>query len=142
MEKGFTVVELMIVLGIFAVLFAVGLPIGLDAYRNYLLNSETINLVSFLRRAQSLSFSNRNSSAHGLYLTPDKFIVFEGLNYLSRNASQDQEFYRSTSVQISGPQEIVFSSLSGNPNISGELILGNLLNVQKIEINEQGVISW
>lgn len=142
MREGFTFIELVIVLGIFAILFAVGLPIGFDAYRNYLLNSETTNLVSFLRRAQSSAFSNVNGSAHGIYMSSDKFIIFEGASYVARNASRDQEFYRTTSVDISGPAEIVFSSLSGNPNIPSSFILSNLLRIQRIEINEQGTIDW
>lgn len=134
--------EVIIVLGIFAILFAVGLPIGLDAYRNYLLNSETINLVSFLRRAQNMSFSNVNEVPHGIYMSEDKFIIFEGASYASRNVSADEDFYRSASVSISGPTEIVFAPLSGNPNIGGSFILSNLLRIQSVEINEQGTIFW
>lgn len=141
-KSGFTLIEILISLGIFAILFAIGLPLSLDSYRNYILNSETSNLVTLIRRAESLALSNVHNSSHGIYIEEDRIILFEGESYAARNTAFDEEFERAEVVSISGPTEIVFSALESKPNAAVSFVLSNLLNVHRVDVNEHGAIFW
>ncbi len=139
---GFTLVETVIVLGILGLVLVIGFPVGLDAYRNYLLSSETRNLVSILRRASELAFSNKNESNYGVYLDSSRFILFKGSSFVSRDTAFDEDYPREPSITVSGFTEIVFSQLTGKPNATATIQLSNSLTSQLIDINEEGVIFW
>lgn len=139
---GFTLVEIAVVLGILALILVMGLPFGIDTYRNYLLTSETRNLVSILRRAQEFAFSNKNESSYGLYAADGEFILFKGDSFAGRDAAFDEKYPREPSIAVSGFTEIVFSKLSGKPNVTSTINLSNGLTSQTVEINEEGVIFW
>lgn len=140
--KGFTLVEVVIVLGIFGLILAIGLPVGIDAYRNYLLTSENRNLMSVLRRAEEFAFSNKNESDYGVYLEGNNFVLFKGSSFAGRDENYDEEYPREPSVLIGGFTEIVFSRNSGNPNATATIVLSNNLASQSIDINEEGAIFW
>jgi len=139
---GFTIIEVVIVFAIFGMLLAIGLPIGLDAYRNYLLTSEVRNLLSILRRAENQAFANNRASPHGLSIQTDRFVLFQGSSYALRNQDFDEEYLKSGTVTTSGTAEIVFAQISGKPNASATIILSNGLRSQTITINDEGTINW
>lgn len=140
--KAFTLIEVAIVFGIFALISVIGLPVGIDAYRNYLLTSETRNILSILRRAQSLSFSNSYEKSYGMAVEPQNFVLFQGNSFDDRNQAFDEDYPRETSVTISGFSEIIFSRFSGRPNATTSIVLSNQLRSQSMDINEEGVINW
>ena len=142
MRQGFTLVEVLIVLGLFGVLFGIGLPISLDSYRSYILTSETKNLLSVMRRARSLAVANDHEISHGVSLENDRFVLFQGLSFAGRDPAFDENYPKSPSVTITGFGEIVFSQISGLPNATTTIILKNDLNEQTISINEYGTIFW
>lgn len=140
--RGFTLIEVVMVLGILGVVFALGLPVGIDAYRNYLLTSETRKLVSVLRRAEEFALSNKNEDSHGIFLEENNFVLFKGVSFGSREGAYDEDYPREPSISISGFTEIVFSQLSGKPSATATVVLSNGLTSQSIDINEEGTISW
>lgn len=142
MRSGFSIIEIVIVIAIFGMLLAIGLPIGLDAYRNYLLTSESRNLLSILRRAETNAFANKNGSAHGVAVQSDRFVLFQGQSYASRDAPYDEEYPKSGTVTSSGTAEIIFSQISGKPSASAAITLSNELRSQTITVNEEGTINW
>lgn len=144
MEKitAFTFVEVIIALGILAVIFGLGLPITLDAYLNQQLNTERDNLVTVLRKAQTQAFSNKNQAPHGVYIASDKYIIFEGDSFGSRQSILDEEFSKSPLINIGGLEEIVFSQITANPNTVGAISLSDGRKVLNIQINEEGAINW
>lgn len=143
MEKeGFTLIEIGIVFAIFALIAGLGLPLGIDAYRNYLLTSETRNIISILRRAENLAFSNSYNSAYGISFQPDRFVIFQGESYATRNSIFDENYLKTTGITASSTPEIIFSPLSGLPNSSTTIILSNGIRSQAVSINSQGVIDW
>ncbi|HXF44332.1 MAG TPA: prepilin-type N-terminal cleavage/methylation domain-containing protein [Candidatus Paceibacterota bacterium] len=141
-RSGFTVIEIAIVIAIFGIIIAIGLPIGLDSYRNYLLTAERRNLLSILRRAESFSFANKNAAPHGVFMDEDGFVLFQGESYALRNPAYDEEYLKSGAVTSSGTVEIVFSPVSGRPNATATIVLSNGLRSHVININEEGSIDW
>jgi len=140
--RGFTLIEILFTIAFFTVLVALALPVGLDSYRHYLLTSEASAVLNFLRRAEALSLSNDHASAHGLSIQSNQYVVFQGASYASRNASFDEVYPRSSDVLITGPTEINFTAVSGNPNASSTFIFSNGAGSRSISVNEQGTINW
>ena len=141
MKGGFTLIELLLILGIVSIIMIMGTPITINHYQSYRLISERDNLLGFLRRARTLSLANRNSLAHGLYIENNRYTIFEGPNFTSRQSAWDEVFDKSGAVEISGSTEIIFSSL-GATTTSSALTLSIGSQTFTININEAGGIAW
>ncbi|MDP1719361.1 MAG: prepilin-type N-terminal cleavage/methylation domain-containing protein [bacterium] len=138
-DQGFTLFELLVVLGIFTILLAIGLPVAYDFYYRSAFESEYNLLFAVLQQARGLSLVNHNESAHGVYVLPDSFVVFQGPSYAGRIAAQDHVFPRSTSVIISGPAELVFSALEGT-TASSTYALTQETASRPIYVNSEGLV--
>jgi len=112
-NNGFTIFEIIIVFGILAIIFALGLPIAGNFYLDYQFDGEISLIAALLRHTRNLSMVNHNEAAHGLYFDASNFVVFQGASYASRVIAQDRIFSRNTGVTIVGPSELIFSALSG-----------------------------
>ncbi|HDY73417.1 MAG TPA: prepilin-type N-terminal cleavage/methylation domain-containing protein [Candidatus Jorgensenbacteria bacterium] len=141
-QKGFTLLEIMIVIGLFALLVGISIPFGLDVYRSYVLISETRNMVSFLRRAETLSFTNTRNDSYGVMVMNDRFVVFRGASFATRDTAFDEEYLRSPLVIVSGIAHIVFAAVTGRPDIMGTTTFSNGVNEQTVFINEHGTLFW
>jgi prepilin-type N-terminal cleavage/methylation domain-containing protein len=139
--RGFTIIELVIVFAIFALVASFGLPLGFDAYRNYLLTSEARNLLSILRRAENLALANNYSSDHGVFLGPNQFVIFQGSSYASRNPVFDENYPLNPSITVSSTPEVVFSRLAATTTATTITLSNNTKSIT-ITINNQGSIDW
>lgn len=138
----FTIIEILIVLAILAIVILIGTPITLDFYLSFIFHSSIDDLVSLTRKAQSLSITNFNQASSGIYITPDKFIVFQGASYASRNQQFDEEYSKPPKITISGTNEIIFSPISGRPNANATITLSSYNRSANIYINKEGSIEW
>lgn len=140
-DSGFTAIELVIVLAILAALFSIGIPAGMDFYYTYQFSSETSTFISALDQARNYSMINRYQSPHGVYIDSQNFTIFKGVNYAERDVSQDKVFPRNNNIAISGPQEIIFSPLSGETASSTFSFSLNQKNFN-VYVNSQGAIIF
>ncbi len=140
--KGFTIIELLVVMGIMSVLATLGLLVTLDLYRSYAFNSERDTLVSILQKARSKSLNNLGQTAHGVYFENDKYILFDRSGYGGAN-SQDQVIPADTYINHSSPGEIVFAQVSGNVVAgAGTITLGDGKRSTSIVIGANGRVDW
>lgn len=138
-DRGFTLIEILIVLGILGIIFFVGWPIGLDFYLDYQLDSETDLLTAILEQARNLSMVNHNESDHGLYVNDKNFIVFQGSTFTSRVSSEDKIFPRVQAINVTGPAELVFAALSGT-TASTTYNLSDGRKNRNVYVNAEGLI--
>ena len=138
--NGLTIIELLIAIGIAVILLSMAMPVANNFYRVYQLDAEKNLLVSLLRQGLNDSLVNRNASAHGLYWDLNDFIVFQGANFAARNPSHDRFFPRTNAIILTGPNEVVFSQLSGRV-ASSTYSLSNGTFALNVYINSEGVIS-
>lgn len=141
MTKGFTLLEILLALGILAAIFAAGLPLLTNVYLGFQLNAESDNLIGVLRKAQSLAFANQNQSAYGVEILENQYVVFKGGSYATRDPAFDEKFAKPSGIFISGLSEIVFTPLSGVPDRTGNFNLSNGRQTLSIQINEEGTIN-
>lgn len=140
-KKGFTILEIMLIIGILVIIFSLGLPITFDFYKNYQLQAEGDKFISLLEMTRNSSMVNLNQFPHGIYWDNDNFIIFEGSSFATRNQSQDQNFPRAKTISISGPNEIIFNSLSGQIT-SSTFVFNNGDKSFNIYVNQEGQINW
>ncbi|MBI4119667.1 MAG: prepilin-type N-terminal cleavage/methylation domain-containing protein [Parcubacteria group bacterium] len=140
--RGFTLIEIVITVGIFLIVMGIGLFVGLDFYRGSALTAERDTVVSILRSARSDAFNNLHELPHGIFIDADRYILFSGASYASRDPQFDEVIFKSPAVDASGTQEIVFQQLSATTGASGTIILSYDTRSVTIEVNGEGRINW
>lgn len=117
-KKGFTAIEILMVIAILGVLLAVILPSFTNFRRASLLNTDTMNLVTLINRARLLSISAKDDNQFGIHLESGKAVLFKGATY-SAGASTNETHTFSTGLTLSsiaingGGSEILFEKVTG-----------------------------
>ena len=147
-QLGFTVIEVLVVIGIFAILAALGLFFSMDFYKTYSYNSEQVNVASVLSKARARSLANVNESWHGVRITGNKLTLFQGSNpvksWANRNTAKDEDVPASSGLSISD-QDVIFDQLSGNtgcPPADCVITVSGLGQSKTIKVTSQGAIIW
>ena len=122
-NKGFTLIEMLIVIGIVALLALLVSFTDISSFRRKSFHSEVDSLGRALQAARIRALNNINQESHRVALTSlDYDLVFDP----------------------SSPSEIVFGALSGDSNYEGDIKLMDLESnmTTVISINHEGRISW
>lgn len=114
-SDGFTLLEILLVLGLIAILLIVTVPLSLDFYKRQQLEVQTQSIIQTLRRTQSKSMAVESDSAFGLYITNQNYILFKGDSYATRDSQYDEVFELPEIIDVGGLNEIVFTKLDGLP---------------------------
>lgn len=147
--RGFTLIEVLIVLTLITMIAGLSLFFNIDMYRGDSFRAERNILVVALQTARADALNNINQKKHGVAINPDGYagyVVFEGNDFASSEVNTRKEIPASYGVELdaSSPDEVVFSQLSGNANFDGEIILIDPLRNASatIAINHEGKIGW
>ena len=144
--RGFTLVELLLVMAIVALVGALSVPMLQTTQVSADLTSSTQKLISTLRRAQWQATTEQEADSWGVYFDNGvkSFILFKGVNYAGRDQTADQVFSWPATFTLSTDfgNEIIFNLASGQPTASGtvELTSGNN-QTKAILINSYGKIQ-
>lgn len=140
-QQGFTLVELLLVVALMLIMSVFMFPLGFSFYQSQMLDETQSGIVSALRRAQMFSVSGKHDSAFGVRFIEQAYVIFEGQSYQTRTSSQDEVFVISSMMHIAGLQEVVFTPISGEPDIVGDITVGTGSQVRTIEIYGSGLIE-
>ena len=140
--KGFTLLKLIMVIGILALLIIISLPLAINFYRTRQFDVHLNGGVQALRRAQLKAMSGEGDFSFGLYITSERYILFKGDAYVIRDTVYDEVFDLPDSIQISGLSEVVFSKLRGTPSNTGTITLTIDNKSETINVNEAGRIDY
>ena len=141
-EKGFTLVETIVVIAIVTVLTGAGLFVGLGNYQSYSLSMERSMVSSLLARARGRALNNIGGEPHGLYIDAGggKYVLFRGSVY-NPLSSDNEEYDKEDAVDVSGLNEVVFYQLTGDASIEGDIMLSVEGRTATISINYEGRIN-
>ncbi len=139
--KGFSLIEIMLVMTLTFIVMLFVMPIGMSFYRAQLLTEATNTLVSNLRLAQSSALSGKNNDSFGVSVQEGEFVVFQGDSYGSRTVTEDTVFPVSSAVEVTGLTEVVFERWVGMPSATGTVTLSYGERQRTININSAGLIS-
>lgn len=143
MKRSFTLIEILLVIGLLAVLVSLTLPLSLSFYKSQQLDSHTQDLIQVLRRAQLKAMTAEADSSFGVYFDEEqnKYILFRG-DLFDPAAPDNEEFSLPQIVTINTQfSEIIFSKLEGRPNVFGNIVLDSDGERRVININKLGRVS-
>lgn len=140
-SKGFSLIEVLVVIGIMAILIGLTAPTLVNTYRDYTFRGEQDLVGSLLRTARTYSMVGRNGKDHGVKIASASYVVFEGPSYTARDTSQDVVTARDTNITVAGASEILFTYLTGRSSTT-TLVLTDTMHTGSISINQEGLISW
>lgn len=140
MMRGFTIIEVIVVLGILGILLVATAPVAWEFYQGIDLKSEYQNYKSYLNLARAYAMANKNASAHGVFFDNYGATIFQGTSFASRDATRDQSFPKSPLTTVSGATEINFAALSGKTS-AASIMLSNSRGSLTININIHGKIE-
>jgi len=139
--EGFTLIEILIAVGILAIILSFGLILSMDFYKTYAFNYEKDLIVGLLQKARSQSMANIYESNYGITFNSidHQYILIKGL-------SVDQVFEANKSIDITWPEDVVFNQLEGKCQTCDssdiEIILSGLGKTGTITINNEGRINY
>lgn len=138
--KGFTMLELLLVIGAAILIAAFTVPVGIRFFQTQSLDEATSGILETLRRAQNQAIFQKNDSAFGVKFLSGSYILFQGSLY-GEVPSEDESFALPSGVFTSGIGEIVFAKLTGLPNVTAILTIISNNDNQTITINSQGAVT-
>lgn len=140
--RGFTLVELLLVLAIGTLLLSSTLPTGLRFYQTQVVDEATTDIVLDLRRASAEARLGKGGTAFGVRYFPDRYAVFVGDSYATQDPSHERIVILPASGSVTAlPEEFVFAPFSGVSNASGTVMLTLFGITRTIAINGSGAIS-
>jgi prepilin-type N-terminal cleavage/methylation domain-containing protein len=114
MSRGVTFIELMVVIGVLTILFAISVPSFIFFQKGSSLDNDAEKIISVLKLAQSKTLASESAGQYGVYFQADRYVLFKGQNYALRDVSFDKEYDLSSEVEIyDGLSEVVFDRLTG-----------------------------
>ncbi|MGB2762494.1 MAG: prepilin-type N-terminal cleavage/methylation domain-containing protein [Minisyncoccales bacterium] len=138
--KGFTLLELLIVIAAAILITALTIPVGVRFFQTQILDETRAGILETLRSAQNQAMFQKNDSAFGVKFLSGSYVLFQGSSY-GEVPSEDENFTLSSGITTSGIDEVVFAKLTGIPNPSGTLTITSGNDSQALNINTQGKIE-
>jgi len=157
MRRGFTIIEILIVVSVTVVLAAVAAPLLTNALSRGDARSYALQAVDALREAQSSTMSGRANARYGVHFEQTKFVLFQGAVYSSSDANNLVTSFsgRATisAVNLSGGActvatgigncDLHFARVRGTPTETGSIVFADLTGqTRTVTINATGLIEW
>jgi len=142
-NKGFSLLEVLLVTTIAAMIFFVAIPYSLNFYRAQLVEDTRANIIDALQRARHNAILQKEDSDFGVTLSEvaNSYIIFQGSSYNTRIAVQDEVFPVVDSIILGGLADVIFSKLTGLPNATGTITLTYGIISKGIFVNDFGIAS-
>jgi prepilin-type N-terminal cleavage/methylation domain-containing protein len=148
-KKGITALELLVVIAVLGVIFAIVIPQFSKIKELQTLKNATGDILSSFNKAQSQTLASLNSSSYGVHFQSDKVIIFKGAVF-SVDDTNNETIDILTPATISsvtlagvssGSGDIYFNRLSGAPNITGTVTVSTSNYSRIITISTTGAAS-
>ncbi len=151
--RAFTLLEILVVMGLVLMVVAFGLIVSFDDYRGFTFRNERDIVVNVIQKARGQAINNMcfgtgctDGKPHGVYFgTPGQYTIFQGTTYATRDTAVDEIIKaKSGAAILSGMTSVVFNRLRADTLTTG----GSTLTVSQqgrdsvITIEEEGRVWW
>lgn len=137
---GFTLPELVLVIGILSALFTAAFPMSLSFIYSYLLVTDRDTLIVALETARSRSMARVGTEAHSVHISSEAFTVFPGTTFVAGGPFNDVYRAHGAVIKSGTADTISFSSLSGAAQDSDIELSANGHRVS-VHVNTEGAIE-
>lgn len=141
-QRGFTTVEMLLVVGIMVIITAVTTPIYASLNNNNQLDSAANILVQDLYQAQTYSRNHAQDSSWGVAVNGQTITLFSGSSYATRNTGSDVVYTVPSSIQLTGSTQIVYSKLYGLPTSTASFGLTAKGKAMTVTVNSKGMVEY
>jgi prepilin-type N-terminal cleavage/methylation domain-containing protein len=145
-KKGFTLVELVVVMGIMSIIGAFILPLTATDVKSNNAKNAANNLTSLLYSYQSSAYSGKDNKSYGLAFDVTGYTLFIGSSLATAESTErinlDSGIYIYTISLTNSSNEIVFSPNSIKPLNYGEIRVSSENGVYGVSINQEGFIDY
>jgi prepilin-type N-terminal cleavage/methylation domain-containing protein len=138
-KQGFTMIELMVVLGITALLATMGLPALNLARVNIALKSDTDEIVSALRLAQHRAVVSQGNTVHGVAFEAANYTLYGG-DWAAPSNPAEYSLKSGISIAAGAGTQVVFDRLTGVAS-PGTITITAAGRNKTVTVNEWGQIS-
>jgi prepilin-type N-terminal cleavage/methylation domain-containing protein len=151
-NKGFTLIEMLIVIGLIAIVGAVAAFVDINSFRGDAFRAERATIVTLLGQARIDSLNNVGEVPHGLAFfptdEPESYVLFEGTSYAASDPATRVPYKAAYKIvlEAGSPTEVYFEQLSGNAHYVGSGLI-RLTDPNRgfsfdIALNQEGGIIW
>ncbi len=148
-SRGFTLIEILVVMGLFVILAGFGLFVSMDSFRGYMFRNERDVVISLLQKARSQAINNMcfgggctGGKAHGVHFGPGQYVVFQGLSYVSRDSAVDEVTPVENNASSVVGSDVIFSPLAATTSSATVTVSGTDGHTSIISIATEGQITW
>jgi prepilin-type N-terminal cleavage/methylation domain-containing protein len=146
LSKGFTVIEILVVLAILGFLIMIVVPSFQTMRSNQILKSAVLDVVSALEKSKSQTLSSIDSSEYGVHFATDEVVIFKGQTFSSGDPN-NEKVPLSSGVSVSainltgGATDFYWNKLSGVPTKTGSVTVSTSSTSKIITISATGAVS-
>jgi type II secretory pathway pseudopilin PulG len=146
-SNGFTVVEILIVCGVFSILASLIAFMDVGSYRSDALHVEAANIALAMQTARTLALNNVDQCPHGVRLEARGYTVFEGSGFNDETCDRSRDQFIAVSYPIllsPDPTDVVFSQLSADSrDVTITIEDPQRPGVHRtVQVTSEGAISW
>jgi prepilin-type N-terminal cleavage/methylation domain-containing protein len=145
MKKAFTLTELLVVIGIMAILGTIAVPIYGSLQVQSQLNETGDFIIQAIRMTKQNAEARYHDSYYGIKFLKDSFVSYQGKDYDTRNKDYDRQEKIDSAMILSTNlenDEIIFSRGLAEPDNFGVVTIthsdGRIVN---ININSWGIVE-
>jgi prepilin-type N-terminal cleavage/methylation domain-containing protein len=143
-NRGFTLIEILITIGIVTTIAAFSVPMAVDFYNTQIIKSTSDEIFSALKKAQAFSLYRRNDQVHGVLFDEggDTYQLFSDDDDDTNDSVYKLEGITvDYSTTLSEDDTITFEKGTGIPNDFVVITLTKGAIIQDISICESGLIE-
>ncbi len=148
-KKGFTVVELLIVVAIVGTLASIVLVPFMGFRDTKVLDATADDIVSLLSEARQDTLLSKGASQYGVHFEATRMVYFKGTMFSEPNVNNKEVIFDSivqlSSILFTGGDDVVFQRLTGKTTNSGSTTLQVVSDTSReiiIIVEPTGVIGF
>jgi len=146
-RRGFTLLELLISLGVLALLGTLGMVSFLNSRNSRDLVVTSQNALSVLRDAQARTLAGEDASVWGVHLEQSQVVLFRGATYAGATSTDPHPLSANIEIVnialVGGGSDVLFRRLDGTTTQSGTFdvrVRGSATMVNRITIDASGKV--
>ena len=142
-RPGYTLIEMLTVIAVVAMISGIAFVLPSVVTGSTELDQTTEEVAEWVNAAHTASLFGINHQPHGVYLENNQLVQFVGSSFATRDVSLDRWLDIPSGILLAGTKEIVFSSINGEPNVSGGWTLSKSgFSSRSINVNILGTVDW